>query len=95
MTWFNERLPETMDAFVKLRESIFQDGALDVKTKELISVAAASLMRCEPCVQIHSKRAQDNGAAADEIAEAISVAMFIAAGSQLHWTNSYEEILKE
>jgi AhpD family alkylhydroperoxidase len=94
MPWHSERLPETMEAFSKLRETIFKNGALDVKTKELISVTAAVLMRCEFCVQIHSKRAKEQGATEDEIAEAISVAMFVAAGSQLHWTDSYEEIMK-
>jgi alkylhydroperoxidase/carboxymuconolactone decarboxylase family protein YurZ len=36
---------------------------------------------------VHSQRAIDHGANKKEIAEAISVAMFIAAGSQLGWTN--------
>ena len=40
MGWFEERLPKTKEAFAKLREIIYKDGALDVKTKELISVAA-------------------------------------------------------
>ncbi len=44
-------------------------------------------MRCQFCVHVHSQRATDNGANKKEIAEAIAVAMFIAAGSQLGWTN--------
>lgn len=94
MTWFNERLPETMEAFAAMRETVYKDGALDVKTKELISVAAGALLRCEACVKIHSQRAKDNGATPDEIAEALSAAMFVAAGSQLHWTGVFEEIMK-
>ena len=94
MAWFNERIPETMDAFGELRETIYKDGALDVKTKELISVVTGGLMRCESCVKIHSKRAKEHGATEDEIAEAIAVAMFVAAGSQLNWTRVYDEIMK-
>ena len=94
MAWFKERLPETSDAFVELRETIFKDGALDVKTKELIAIVTGGLMRCESCVKAHSKRAKEYGATEDEIAEAISAAMFVAAGSQLHWTKTYEDILK-
>ena len=94
MAWFNERIPETMDAFGELRETIYKDGALDVKTKEIISVVTGGLMRCESCVKIHSKRAKEHGATEDEIAEAIAVAMFVAAGSQLNWTRVYDEIMK-
>ena len=94
MAWFNERIPETMDAFGELRETIYKDGALDVKTKELISVVAGGLMRCESCVKIHSKRAKEHGATEDEIAEAIAVAMFVAAGTQINWTKTYDDIMK-
>ena len=90
MAWFNERIPETMDAFGELRETIYKDGALDVKTKELISVVTGGLMRCESCVKIHSKRAKEHGATEDEIA----VAMFVAAGTQINWTKTYDDIMK-
>jgi len=90
-----DKLPETIDAFSQLRSSIFKDSALNVKTKELIAIASAVLMRCEKCVEIHSQRALDNGATKDEIAEAISVSMFIAGGSQLHWTDVYDRILED
>lgn len=40
MGWYEERLSETKEAFVELRETIYKDGALDVKTKELIFVGA-------------------------------------------------------
>ncbi|OPY48660.1 MAG: Alkyl hydroperoxide reductase AhpD [Methanosaeta sp. PtaU1.Bin060] len=87
MAFMDEMLPETAEAFGKMRETIFQGGELDRKTKELIAVACSALMRCQYCVYVHSQRAIDHGANNKEIAEAISVAMFIAAGSQLGWTN--------
>ena len=40
MGWYEERLPETKEAFGELSDTIFKDGALDIKTKELISVGA-------------------------------------------------------
>ena len=93
MAWFNERLPETMDAFAEMRETIYKDGALDVKTKELIAIVAGGLLRCESCVKIHTERAKNHGATEDEIAEAIASGMFVAAGSQIHWTKVYDEIM--
>jgi alkylhydroperoxidase/carboxymuconolactone decarboxylase family protein YurZ len=48
-------------------------------------------MRCQFCVDAHSQRVLSQGASKREIAEAIAVAMFIAGGSQLGWTNVYSE----
>ena len=91
MSFLNEMLPETAEAFGQMRNSIFKDSFLDVKTKELIAIASSVLMRCQFCVDAHSQRAIAAGATKEEIAEAISVAMFIAAGSQIGWTNIYGE----
>ncbi|WP_406661768.1 carboxymuconolactone decarboxylase family protein [Methanolobus sp. ZRKC3] len=95
MQFLIDRLPETAETFTQMRASIFKDGALDQKTKELIAVVSSVLMRCERCTKIHSQRALDNGSTKDEIAEAISVAMFISAGSQLNWTDAYNDIFED
>ncbi len=91
MSFLNEMLPETAEAFGQMRSSIFKDGFLDLKTKELIAISSSVLMRCQFCVDVHSQRAVAAGATKGEIAEAISVAMFVAAGSQIGWTNIYGE----
>ena len=62
MPFMDEILPETAEAFGKLRSSIFEGGELDRKTKELIAVASSVLMRCQYCVDVHSQRAVANGA---------------------------------
>ncbi|WP_292464135.1 carboxymuconolactone decarboxylase family protein [Methanolobus sp.] len=95
MQFLIDRLPETADAFVQMRATIFKDSALDIKTKEMIAVAASVLLKCERCIEVHSQRAIDNGATKDELAEAISVAMFISAGSTLHWTDVYKKVFAE
>lgn len=93
MSWFNEKLPETAKAFAKMRESLFKDSALDVKTKELIAVASSTLMRCENCTKAHAERAMQHGANKEQIAEAVGVAMFVASGSQIFWNDVYEDII--
>lgn len=91
MSFLNEILPDTAEAFWKLRDSIFERGELNRKTKELIAVASSVLMRCQFCVDVYSQRAMSSGATKEDIAEAVSVAMFIAAGSQIGGTNIYGE----
>ena len=91
MSFLNELLPETSKAFGQMQDSIFKDGFLDLKTKELIAVASSALMRCQFCVDVCSQRALAAGATKEEIADAVSIAMFIAAGSQIGWANVYGE----
>ena len=95
MSFLNEVLPETSKAFVQMQNSIFKDGYLDLKTKELIAVASSVIMHCQFCVDSHSQRAVAEGATKEDIAEAVSVAMFIAAGSQIGWTKVYGESIDD
>ena len=93
MGWFSDKTPDAARAFSELRNSIYKEGALDQRTKELISVAASTLMRCERCTEIHTERAKKHGATDEMIAEAVVCAMFVAAGSQLSWSDVYEKML--
>ena len=93
MSWFNEKTPEVAKAFSEMRNAVYKEGALDGRTKELISIAASVLMRCERCTEIHAERARKHGTTDDQIAEAVACAMFVAAGSQLSWSDVYEKIL--
>jgi AhpD family alkylhydroperoxidase len=95
MSWFNENSPEVAKAFSELRNFVYKEGALDQRTKELISVAASALMRCERCTEIHAERAKKHGATNEQIAEAVACAMFVAAGSQLSWSEVYGRIMEE
>lgn len=95
MSWFNEKTPDVAKAFSELRISVYKEGALDLGTKELISIAASVLMRCERCTEIHAQRAKKLGATDEMIAEAVACAMFVAAGSQLSWSDVYEKIMEK
>ncbi len=93
MTWFSEKTPDAARSFSELRNSVYKEGALDQRAKELISVAASTFIRCEHCTQIHAQRAKNQGATDEMIAEAIVCAIFVAAGSQLSWSEVNENIL--
>ena len=51
------------------------EGALPVKTKELIAIALAILAKCERCVVIHLAQARRQGASEQEISEAVWLAI--------------------
>jgi AhpD family alkylhydroperoxidase len=76
-----ERLaPGPAEAFRAFSRSVFADGALSAKTKQLIAVAVAHVTQCPYCIRGHAEGAQKHGAAAEEIMEAIWVAAEMRAG---------------
>jgi AhpD family alkylhydroperoxidase len=82
-----ELKPDLFQAFVDFDAKVFEDGALSVKTKELIAIATAHITQCPYCIDVHTRRAKKAGASAAEVAEAIFVAMALrAGGSWAHGT---------
>ena len=72
--------PNLFKAFLEFDAKVFEEGALSVKTKELIAVATAHVTQCPYCIDTHTKRAKAAGATDEEVAESIFVAMALRAG---------------
>lgn len=72
--------PHIHDAFTAFSESVFADGALPTKTKQLIAVAVAHVTQCPYCIRGHTKAALRHGATQEEVMEAIWVAAEMRAG---------------
>ncbi|HVW67511.1 MAG TPA: carboxymuconolactone decarboxylase family protein [Steroidobacteraceae bacterium] len=75
-----ELAPSIQEAFTTFSERVFAAGALPVKIKQLIAVAAAHVTQCPYCIRGHTKAALRHGATAEEIMEAIWVAAEMRAG---------------
>ena len=73
--------PKQAEAFKAFSQSVFAEGALPTKTKQLIAVAVAHVTQCPYCIRGHSKAALQHGANADEIMEAVWVAAEMRAGA--------------
>src|SRR5690606_20379952 len=72
--------PDAEAAFHAFSSTVFRDGALSAKTKQLIAIAVAHVTQCPYCIQGHAKAATKHGASAEEIMEAIWVAAEMRAG---------------
>jgi AhpD family alkylhydroperoxidase len=72
--------PDTEKAFQAFSRQVFADGALPVKTKQLIAVAVAHVTQCPYCIKGHTKAALRHGATRQELMEAIWVAAEMRAG---------------
>lgn len=75
-----ERIPAVYQAYNGLHTAAMADGALDVTTKELIALAVAVTRQCDGCIAAHAKGAARRGATADQVAEAIGVAVLLNGG---------------
>ncbi|MEJ7827638.1 MAG: carboxymuconolactone decarboxylase family protein [Segetibacter sp.] len=76
----NVLAPETLDAWRNFSKTVFKEGALPEKTKQLIAVAVAHVTQCPYCIKSHTKQALKKGASEQEIMEAIWVAAEMRAG---------------
>jgi len=91
MTMIEPRFRNIYKSFYK--ETYFTPTALDLKTKELISIGVSAAVRCEGCLQGHIKKALEIGATKQEISDALVVAIGIAAAGIVDMSDKAAEKL--
>ena len=87
--------PKQIEAWRNFNRTVFKEGVLDEKTKQLIAVAVAHVTQCQYCIKFHTPMAMHKGASKEEIMEAIWVASEMRAGAAYaHATIAMEEMEK-
>jgi AhpD family alkylhydroperoxidase len=76
-SFFEQEQPSVWREWRGFVDEVFKDGALSVKTKELIAIGLAISVKSKPCLKIHLKKGMDAGVTREEIAEVLSVAVDI------------------
>lgn len=76
-----ELTPKQIESWRAFSRSVFKEGILDEKTKQLIAVAVAHVTQCPYCIRSHTPQALKAGASKQEIMEAIWVAAEMRAGA--------------
>ena len=90
-----ELSPETEAAFLAFSQTVFAEGALPAKIKQIIAVAVAHVTQCPYCIKGHTKAALRHGATEKELIEAIWVAAEMrAGGAYAHSVLAIEEMQK-
>jgi len=88
--------PGAVGAFMGLLKGCYAPGALDLKTKELISVAIGCYNRCQYCIVYHTHEALKAGATREEIIEAAMVAVAFGGGPSMAYSvTTLKETLDE
>ncbi|MFO7675766.1 MAG: carboxymuconolactone decarboxylase family protein [bacterium] len=63
--------------FFALDHQAYEDGALPVKTKELMGLVASTVLRCNDCIAYHLDRCVELGVTDEELIEAFNVALVV------------------
>ena len=69
----------------------FKEGALDVKTKELLGLVASAVLRGDDCIKYHLEKCHKEGLTRPQIIEALSIATLIGGTIMIpHLRRAYE-----
>ncbi|UJP65929.1 carboxymuconolactone decarboxylase family protein [Mongoliitalea daihaiensis] len=77
----NEKIMDSDNKVIKrffnLDTNTYADGAVDVKTKEMIGLACSMVLRCDDCIKYHLGKCYEVGLTKTEIFEVFSIATVI------------------
>lgn len=77
----NDRIMETANTNIKrffaLDTTSYAEGALDVKTKEMLGLVASMVLRCDDCIKYHLGKCHDAGVNSDEMNEIFMIANLV------------------
>jgi ribonuclease HI len=63
--------------FFALDNSVYQDGALDAKTKEMLGLVASLVLRCDDCISYHTIQIKKLGVSDREFDEVMSIGLLV------------------
>jgi len=63
--------------FYSLDSQAYREGALPVRTKELLGLVASFVLRCDDCIKYHTIRCHEEGVTDAEFEEALSIGLLV------------------
>ena len=77
----NERIlgedNKVIKRFFSIDTLTYQDGALNVKTKEMLGLVASMVLRCDDCVSYHVNKCKEVGVTREEMFEVFQVGLVV------------------
>lgn len=77
----NEKILDSENLILKrifnLDTNAYQEGKLDVRTKEVIGLTCSLVLRCDDCVRYHLEKCREAGLTTEEVQEAMGIATLI------------------
>lgn len=60
-----------------LDTNTYAEGALPVKTKEMLGLVASMVLRCDDCIKYHLEKCHEQGTTTEEVYEIFAVANIV------------------
>ena len=80
-TKMNERILEADNLVIKrlfnLDANTYAEGALNVKTKEMLGLVASMVLRCDDCIRYHLGKCHETGVTSEELFEVFAIANIV------------------
>lgn len=68
---------KVLKRFWSLDGAAYQEGALPVKTKELLGLVASMVLRCDDCIKYHLGKCHELGVSSEELFEVFGIANLV------------------
>ena len=81
--------------FFAIDNNIYLDGALPKKTKELMGLVASTVLRCNDCIFYHLDQCVKEKVTAQELYEALSIALIIGGSITIPQIRYIFELLQQ
>ena len=63
--------------YYSLDSQAYREGALPVKTKELLGLVASFVLRCDDCIMYHVIRCHEEGVSSEALEEALFIGLIV------------------
>ncbi len=81
--------------FFALDDRVYKDGALSVKTKEMLGLVASVVLRCNECIFYHVDRCLQEGVTPEELYEVLSIGLIVEGSITIPHIRYAFEILEQ
>lgn len=77
--------------FFNLDTQTYQEGALSIKTKEMLGLVASMVLRCDDCIKYHLIKCHEQKMTREEVLEIFQVALIVGGSIVIpHSRRAYE-----
>ncbi len=63
--------------FFSLDHQTYSEGALDIKTKEMLGLVASMVLRCDDCIKYHLGKCDELGVSTEELFDVLNIANMV------------------
>lgn len=86
---------KVINRFFSLDGATYADGALNVKTKEMLGLVASMVLRCDDCIKYHLGKCHACGVTTEEMYEIFAVANIVGGSICIPHTRRAAEYWEE